>query len=202
MYAFVMTNHHAADRAQDMSKPEGKQFVYHGVPERQIGSVLYPLHVLEARFPETFGQAISKYDDRPDRCLLPFTAIPALSCEWQDVVQCSPISPTLLLQAQREAGIRTQPHRFYEIDVETLFDVPAVLFTRNVQGIPHYQPVDWSTYREMTVVPEKALAWYRQLAGMGKRGALFHGVPHVMIRGSVDISGASIVEWSSPEEIT
>jgi hypothetical protein len=181
------------------SLAERQPRMYHRRPENLIGSTLYPLALLESLAPDRYQAALASYEDHPDCRGLPMTGVPILSCQWRDVVQCSPIYPHLLYVAQREAGITPRPQRFFAIARDRVCGLSAALFTRVAEGRPAYDLIDWTTYAELEAVPAQTLEWYRRLAERGLRGVTFVGIPHVMVRGPIDIEGCPIVDWSAPE---
>jgi hypothetical protein len=70
------------------------------------------------------------------------------------------------------------------------------MFLRDFTGNPTYSQVDWDTYAELTEVPIATSNWYRSLADRNKRGAVFAGVPHLMIRGAIDVTNCLVIDWS------
>ena len=72
------------------------EYIYHAVPKNLDGSILYPLFSLKDKFPDLYEKEIKKYDDHPQRKLLPFKKVPKLNCSRGDVLHFSPIHPNLI----------------------------------------------------------------------------------------------------------
>lgn len=174
--------------------------LYHALSAEMQGSALVPLRELRQVDPAAYTRAMAKYDDHPDRKRIPVRPISLLDCQWQDVVQCCPIHPHLLWRAWRDVGVERESKRFVEIPRSLVAHLEAVTFDRDGGGEEVYTPVDWSTFRNVTEVSEATRAWYAKLAAMSRKGADFIGVPHVMIRGSIDIANLPVIDWSTSNE--
>lgn len=55
-----------------------------------------------------------------------------------------------------------------------------------------------ATYSELTIVPEGTRRWYDRLVARGKHGGDFMGVPHVLVKGEIDIVGLNVIRWADP----
>jgi len=169
-------------------------FVYHGCPEIMKGSVLYPLNELRTRHPEVYRRALAKYEDHPDRAKLPSTILPLLDCLWNDVLHCSPIHPPRLDDAWRAQGVERVPRKtFFQIPVDRVGHHPvAVMRGRELEWL------NTACFQEITAVPAETVEWYRKLARQERFGAHFVGVPHILVKGPIDIEGVEIVNWRDP----
>jgi len=165
--------------------------IYHGVPVHLRGTTLYPLNRLRDLHPDIYDREIAKYQDHPDRILLPQTRLPVLDCLWNDVVHTAPIHPHLLYREWVARGANVDPHRtFFRIPIERVAEHEIGWMTgRDVQRL------DVPTYAELTDVPEATCRWYDRLAARGRHGADFVGVPHVLIKGEIDVAGLDIIRW-------
>jgi hypothetical protein len=169
------------------------RFLYHLVPEHMNGSVLRPLSALAATAPHEYERLLSRYQDDEARKRLPDRVIPPLECRWQDVVHLAPLHPRLICRAWKELGVTLDPGmRSFRIPVEALADVPTVVYDHP----DRFEWFDRTSYRELTDVPDDTKAWYATLAAQGRCGAWLHKVPHVLVKGEVDVEAAGIVEWS------
>lgn len=166
-------------------------FLYHGVSDAMDGVTLHPLNVLRDRAPGIHAREIAKYVGNPHREALPATVIPRLDCLWGDVVFLAPIHPHRLFTAWVAAGAKPNPDwAFFRIPLDRIAHAQVVtMIGREVT------PFDPATYRELTTVPDETHAWYAKLAAQGRRGGDFVGVPHVLVRGSIDITGVEIIRW-------
>lgn len=178
--------------------------IYHACPVEMQGDMLYPLNELKELYPELYQREIAKYWDHSSRYDLPQLFVPKLNCERSDVVFCSPIHPYLIYKELQARGFTLSPDKiFFQIPVETVCDLPAVIYQdSDAHGVAETLPeeaVAWlapESYRELEQVPEETLAWYDHLKSVGRNGAYFVGVPHVMVKGPISIRDARIVRWS------
>jgi hypothetical protein len=181
------------------------QSIYHRRPDDMLGTVLYPLNELKAHSPAHYASAIAKYSDDPKRLSLPAQRVPKLDCLWNDVVHCAPIHPHLLYLALVERAFRVNPETaFFQIPVSALKGMPVAVYVGS--GLhpdrpPREDEVEWlnhETYAELRTVPTTTLAWYDRLAGEGRLYGHFVGVPHVLVRGSIDVRNVDVVRWGDP----
>lgn len=156
------------------------------------GSLLRPLNRLNEVDPDLYRSAVEKYSNHPSRLEIPSRKIPLLDCRWGDVLQFSPIHPHLIANAMTEAGMMVPNWFFFEIPIKMVRDLPAVMYY-GMEETPRYQTIDWETYQELEAVPKATAKWYEQLAHRHRTGAVFNGIPHVMIHGHVNTSDCSTV---------
>jgi hypothetical protein len=166
--------------------------VYHRVPKNLTGDVLYPLNVLKHTHPGIYADQAAKYSGREE---LMQTAIPGLNCLWNDVLHFSLVHPKLIFDALRTIGYGYRPHRIFEIGSSLLDPGNCLLLVHSVDG---------STKEFLQCAPEnfspagtlsgETVAYFTQCFNEGIHPLLFAGVPHLLYRGSVDISGCPVVE--------
>lgn len=167
---------------------------------------LLPLSALQESDPESYAQALAKYDDTPERRRLPGTRIPCLDALWTEVVFLSPITPHAVWTAWAEArsieaGKRPLPaQEFWAIPVDDIGE--AVLLDRTLTATgEEIDPREVSrlnpdTYISATVTTPGNAAWARELTRKGVRGGYFHRTPHVLTRGPVSLERSRLVDWS------
>lgn len=174
-------------------------YIYHQQPTSMRGSTLYPLNQLKEIAPDIYSQQIKKYDDRP---YLLKRKIALLDCYWNDVLHCSSIHPTHIYQVWANYGIELNSTlKWFKIPLKHIRASSAVIY----KNIPHqskstlleqaFEPLNPSIYKELEALPETTLDFYQHLIAQGKRGGFFHGVPHVLVKASIDISGIELVNW-------
>lgn len=169
-------------------------------PANAHAEALMPLSVLREQDPAAFAQAIAKYDDTPERRRLPGTTIPHTDATWIDVVFLTPIQPHAIWTAWQEiTGKALPPHDFWAIPIG---DLPsAFLFARtsSTTGEPiDDREVSRIVTGEYTSSPATTAGnreWLADLARRGRRGAWFHRTPHVLVPGTVPLTGAGIIDW-------
>lgn len=150
------------------------------------GTRLLPLNRLREAIPDVYKSAVEKYNDHPSRLDIPNRQIPLLGCTWGDVLQFSPIHPHLIANAMAEAGMAVPNWDFFEIPVEKVRDLSAVMFY-GMEQTPIYQLISWDLYRKLEAIPIATVRWYEQLANRHRTGAVFNGIPHVMVKGQVSV---------------
>lgn len=164
---------------------------------------LSPLSALEHSDPQTFARSLAKYDDTPERRRLRETWIPVLEARWTEAVFLSPVRPHAIWSAWRDiAGVELPSQEFWAIPIGAAG--PAVVLDRHssTTGDPirsdEVDRLDPEAYRSMEETTARNRQWIAQLSAAGKRGAWFHGIPHVLTRGPVPLASAAVVDWRDP----
>lgn len=88
--------------------------------------------------------------------------------------------------------MKEQPIAIYHYDAEHIVGTP---FEEK-----NFELIKAEGYNELTHLPNATLEWYRHLHEQGKFGAHFHAIPHVMVKGTVDIDNVRIIDWKEPPE--
>ncbi|GEM46566.1 hypothetical protein DC3_22010 [Deinococcus cellulosilyticus NBRC 106333 = KACC 11606] len=166
-------------------------FLYHQCPEHMQGNVLYPLNQLQNFFPEIALQARKKYQGREH---LLERRIQLLNCLWNDVLHCAPVHPHLVYQAWQSLGKELGDTRWFKIPAAVLDQMPAVIY----QSDGAVKQMDCTGYQELDGLPAVTWDWYRTLHRQNKQGAWFHGVPHVLLLGTLNTTGLEIISWKDP----
>lgn len=184
------------------------QYIYHGVPAKMDSKILYPLFELKNLFPLVYESEIKKYDDHPQRKNLPFKKIGKLNCVRGEVIHCSSIHPALVFQALKVVfpeGNRSV--KFFKIPLSLVEDKPMALFDMNR---PEYEfgkddpdevfdLIDPKTYQEIRKIPDQAYSFFQEWKDRGEKGAPAWGkIPHVFVKGKIDISNCEIIDWRDP----
>lgn len=165
-------------------------FVYHKVPHNRVGSVLYPLAQLKTKHPPIFDLESAKYYDDPRRDI-PGSRIPMLECAWNEVLFFSPVHPDRIRNAYREVGLSvSMTSMWYEIPTEILApSLTAVwLGIGNSTDPDTYVPYDPEGLDQFRTIPQATLDYYREEHERGERPFIYFGIPHVLFRGSLDVS--------------
>ena len=144
---------------------------------------------------------LAKYQDDPNRAQLPYKEIPRLNCRWMDVVFCSSIHPKKLYKTwEALGGKRPEPVEWFVFPARVLKVHRAALYTidptRDLTAPIAKHEIEIlqaNTYREQHTLTQVTRNWYRQLLQAGRRGAWFHGVPHVLIRHELSTDGAKLI---------
>jgi len=181
-------------------------YIYHGVPNGFKNSILYPLFELEHRFPKIYIQEVKKYNDHPQRKVLPYKDIPKLNCKRGEVLHCSSIHPNLVFQALKSIfpdGNRSV--KFFKIPVKSLKHLSLAYFDMNVSDYEFglvedpdsaFNLIEHDNYVESKVIPKEAIDFFCEWRDRGESGAPAWGkIPHVFIKGSIDVTGYEIIDW-------
>jgi hypothetical protein len=184
-------------------------FIYHMVPKQMNGDILVPLASLKMSAPEAYAREMKKYDDHPQRRLLPQRQLKILNCPQEEVLHFSPIHPHKMFNGLKSVFPDwNHSQLFYEIPIEHVGRLPAILFDMNRTGtyvfgedepIDLFQRITPETYRIYDELPKEALEFYQQWQERGERGAPAMGrIAHIMVQGPVSIAGCHIIDWKNP----
>jgi hypothetical protein len=172
-------------------------YLYHRVHQDMRGDILYPLNLLKDKFPDIYTEKKQKYDGREH--LLDIQVTP-LNCLWNDVLHFSPIHPKDLKEALLESGRKKEFNmQFYQIDDDslesektTIYLYPNIIKNFKVfsEDFTEYSP---SKISECSSIPDKTKQYYRETYQQDGKPFLYAGIPHVLYKGTLDISNAPIV---------
>ncbi len=192
-------------------------FVYHGAPVNLVGDRLVSLFDLEAIDPTAFRKEISKYAGRESA---PEFVIPRLGRRFNDTIHCAPIHPWYIFQARIAEGlVPTGPMAeriYYRIPVSSLSGSRVVWYRARTiwlnaapgeaDDVPSSPPAaefeafDVARYSELTAIPPAYRPRLRESIAMGRRPLTFVHIPHVLVAGSIDLEGTTIVDPSTPPD--
>ena len=180
---------------------EKKLYLYHKVPEKMQGKVLYPLNGLEKVNLELYLKEIKKYDEgHPDRKNIPGQYIPKLDCKWGDILQLTAIHPEELKKALVEAGFKDSKElKFYQIDPEILDSQKTIVYLYKdtpEESVPYSEnfiDYDSNNLEQHTVIAEVTKKSYQERAKKGMSPILFVGIPHIFHKGQIDISNCPVI---------
>lgn len=172
------------------------QYLYHQVPKDQQGSILTPLNQLRASNPELYEMGAAKYKEREH---IMERRIPILDCLWNDVLHLSPVSPTDLKSALLEAGMQEKEWSFYQIDPGILDPTNTVTYLHKnidqmaVPDVSEFVPFRFKDLPELSQIPETTKQYWKEQYDGGVKPLIFLGIPHILYKGSIDVSVTEIV---------
>ncbi len=166
------------------------------VPADMQGTVLHPLNSFQETNPELYQSKVSKYEDRK-HVMEQF--IPTLECAWNDVLHFSPIHPASLKQALLEAGMEPREMKFFQIDPDLLNPEQTTIYLyADRASEDKMNPENFSEYTSDELVKHATVSqitkeYYKEKFSAGERPLLFVGVPHILHKGSIDVSDLPVI---------
>ena len=178
-------------------------YVYHLCANDFRGTSLLPLNALRAAHPDVYHREVVKWEGRES--VLDWR-IPHLGVAWADTVNLAALHPIHLINARRRLGVpfsRLLERRVVRIPVERIARQPAVVYdsrshwlnSRPGEDVPatppeeEFSPFDTGTYEELTQVPQLHLDYLSEQRDAGRPALGFVFVRHVLVAGSIDVSG-------------
>ena len=155
------------------------------------GTILYPLSMLRTTGPQIYNEAISKYNDRT---WVLEQKISPLNCLWNDAIHLIAVHPSEIKGALLKAG-KDMLFEFYEIDPHLLNPTLTTVYLYNrPKGEPkEFIPFDPDALEQYSKFPDQTKEYYSKMISAGKDPLLFHLVPHILYKGSIDISTVKIL---------
>jgi hypothetical protein len=174
-------------------------YLYHGVPKNLKGSILYPLNILKNLHPEIYESEVGKYRERAH---IMEQRIPFLDCLWNDVLHFTAINPTLIREALVAAGQQKMHDlTFFEIDPHLLDSSKTTVYLNNKSkitgefGEESFVTYDPDSMEQYSHLSNETREYYKEMYTHDKSPLLFHRVPHILFRGSLDISDIKQISW-------
>lgn len=174
-----------------------KTYLYHRVPENMIGNILYPLNELKSIDQNLYEQAKKKYTGRE---FVMEQRVPILHCLWNDVLHFSALHPIEIKKEFENNGKEFTSQKFYKIDPHKLDQNNTIVYLFKHQNESEkFQPENWTVYDPSnldgyTEMSDQTKNYYKMMFEKDDQPLLWAYVPHIMYRGSVDISDCEIVE--------
>lgn len=172
-------------------------YLYHKVPEGMQGSILYPLNMLKDTHPDIYQIEVKKYEGREH---IKEQRIPLLNCLWNDVLHFSAVNPIHIKQALIDAGRGADfIMNYYQVDPELIKQKDAVVYLYAHDGIndklseKNFVPYDSHEVGKFSVMPQATKDYYKETISHGGRPLLYHRVPHILYRGTIDVTDLPII---------
>jgi len=169
-------------------------YIYHMAPRDVQGTILYPLNTLKSTHPDLFAKYVKKYEGRMQ---LMEQRIERLDCLWNDVLHCSPLNPSVVAEALRKLG-KDVNFSYFEIDANKLEpeNTAVYLYEPRERGtiIPQDQfvPYNPNEIEKYAFLPEGTVKYFKETLEEGGNPLLYHLVPHILYKGSIDTTGLKI----------
>jgi hypothetical protein len=179
-------------------------YLYHMCADDFRGDELLPLNLLATRFPDIHDREMRKWAGRES--VIRF-AVPHLDVTWGDTVNLAALDPARLVEARRRLGVPSSSllqRSVLRIPLERITGQAAVVYDsrshwRNsrpgladVPDVPpesDFTPFDPATYEELSDAPPLHLDYLVEQRDAGVPALGFVFVRHVLVAGSIDVSG-------------
>jgi hypothetical protein len=171
-------------------------YLYHSTPKELAGKTLYPLNILKNKFPEVYAKEAAKYAGRERLMDL---RIPYLNCKWGDVIFLSPVPPedikSALVKTGKKPGFKLS---YYKINPSRVNpkDTVIYLYSETNQAsqlnLEDFIPYSPDELKGLTILPQATKDYYKAAIGKGVKPLLYHGIPHILYKGALDISGLQV----------
>jgi hypothetical protein len=169
-----------------------KTFLYHMVPQDMRGATLHPLNSLKEIHPDLYIKNAAEYEGR-EHVMKRF--LPTLEAAWNDVLHFTAVNPGELKAALLEAGLEPREMKFYQIDPNLLDPERTTVFLcKNEEMHPeNFTTYDPKKLEEHASLREETRSYYKEMSVRGERPLLFVGIPHILHKGSMDISNLPVI---------
>ena len=174
-------------------------FLYHGVPEDMKGSELITLSRMFAKDPVLHQKYLEKYKGREE---ILERRVPLLDCLWNDVVQLLPLQPRKLFDLQLQLGLINEipEYSYFQIDPIILDSHNTAVYFKTAPGEENVA-VQWLkdvNLDELQEIPDATIKYYESMVGTGEPVFNYQFVPHILYKGSIDISKSKVVDIKQP----
>lgn len=170
-------------------------YLYRWISSGMIGTVLYPLNQLKTVFPKIYYEEVKKYIGREK---LLDTEITPLDCRWGDVIFLTAVDPKVIFRNLRNAGFDYPLTKFYKIPLSAFSqeNLCAMLYEKIDDEKPtkifeRFDPLKIDQYK---IILDATLEYYKEKKVEGKHPLVYHLIPHVLYKGTLDVSKLEIVE--------
>ena len=169
-------------------------YLYHHVPNNQIGSFIYPLNQLKDRFPGLYAEQYAKYDNIKEKDV----EIPGFG-SWNDCVNLMPVNPGLV-----KAELEKYDHdtnwswRFYRIDTEELDAKNLIIMITSDQSGTFkrkFIPFSKDAFVKYCHIDDATREVFQKARDNNEQPNTFARVPHVLYKDIINTHSLEIVEF-------
>lgn len=178
-------------------------FLYHIKKTGFVGERLYPLNSIKDALPEVYAREAKKYEGRE---WLMDVAIPGLDVRWNDVLHFSLMHPSVIFNELSAHGFTHHKvsREWFEVPVADIMAQPAVLYknmrkdrSSRVYPASEFEAVSEARVKELSGMPARNRDYYEECFGQKSYPLLWAFAPHVLLKGSLDVSGYRVFDWLS-----
>ena len=171
------------------------EYVYHRVPDDVQGNVLRPLNSWRDLDPTLYAKKAAKYVGREQ---VMEEWIEPLQCIWNDVLFFQPVHPAKIEAAFVNLGHTLTGRQYYRVPLTLLPPESIVMWLwegggpldKSPNSFVHCTPEAIAKHQEL---PDVTLNYYAKQFDAGKSPLLYFRIPHVLYRGTLDITDLEIV---------
>jgi hypothetical protein len=160
------------------------------------GTVLYPLNHMKELLPHVYETGVAKYRGREE---LMDTRIPVLgNCLWNDVLFLSAVCPSEVRKAYESVGGKPPKNHCFKIPIDSLDQSRMAVLTRMGMNMASehdvYERFDPLRMQAYAQIPRITLLYWQQVLTQKQRPLYYLHIPHILYRGTIDVSNASVVD--------
>lgn len=181
------------------AKPKN-QFIYHIKNPSFKGKYIYPLSELQTIYPDLYKKEMKKYKGRENH---PNIKINILDTSWKDCVNFSTLSPIKIFQLEQLLGVPGYKNihdvDIFKFDIKDLKNMEMCLYDDNKSPRKDeaYKKININTYKETDFIPTATIKYFVKSKEKNEYPLLFGNVPHVLIKGSIPINKADIINFKN-----
>lgn len=160
-------------------------YLYHFVPQDQIGGILYPLNQLKSKQPELYKQHFGKYDDIKEKDV----EIPGFGY-WNDCINLMPVNPGLVKSELEKFGHDTNwKWKFYKIDASELHRSKLIIMVPT-DGEDTFSrkfiKFDQENFDKYCHISEVTKYRFQKAKDLREQPNTFAGIPHVLYKDFIE----------------
>jgi hypothetical protein len=168
--------------------------LYHHVPKKQVGDLIYPLNQLEVKLPDIYKKQFAKYDSIKEKDL----EIPGFGY-WNDCVNLMPVNPGLVKKELEKYGHDTSwEWRFYLIDPEMLDVSKLIIMIMNDNNGAlerTFLPFSEEDFNDYCQIDEATRTIFQKAKDNNEQPNTFARIPHVLYKDSINTNGLETVKF-------
>ena len=118
---------------------------------------------------------------------------------WNDVLHFTAVHPDNINKALSGVRVEKVESGFYQIKPELLDKSKMTVYLYMVNEYnkciyQEFRPFEVNKLKEYTEVPEQTIEYYKREKEAGRSPLIFHGIPHILYKGSINIEGIPLVK--------
>ncbi|MEL6401357.1 MAG: hypothetical protein AAFR26_20130 [Cyanobacteria bacterium J06626_4] len=128
--------------------------------------------------------------------------IPALNCQWNDVLHFCPVHPNLIRAGLIAAGYQPKLVSWFVIDPVALdFNSNNTVIYLNrlkeyrdfTKQADDFKPFEETLLADFCELPKATVDYYQASYQAGGKPLLFHHIPHVLHKGQLSTEGMTVI---------